>query len=88
MVRPLRQKDQTMTATETRTTTPTTTPAKNGTPAQKKDGTPRKTPQHRQLSPVERSTRAVMNLIGRLSPGDQRKTLAAVAALTAKSDEA
>ena len=87
MVRQLRQKDQTMTTTETRTPTPPTTPAKNGT-AQKKDGTPRKTPQHRQLSPVERSTRAVMNLIGRLSPGDQRKTLAAVAALTAQSDEA
>jgi hypothetical protein len=48
---------------------------------------PRATTQRRQRSEVEAATSRVMNLIGRLSPGDQRKVMGAVSALVAKSDE-
>lgn len=73
-----------MTTTQTAETSRTSKPA-NGAVV-KKDGTARKTPVHRELSPVERSTRAVMNLVGRLEPGDQRKVIAAVTVLVSKAD--
>lgn len=46
----------------------------------------RKAPERRERSPVEAATSKVMNLIGRLSPGEQRKVMAAVAALVSKED--
>jgi hypothetical protein len=73
----------TMTTPETRIPTPAAAkPVANGTA--KAD---RKKPEHRQRSGVEAATAKVMNLIGRLSPGDQRKVMAAVGALTAKTED-
>lgn len=68
-----------MSTTATAGTAPSAA-AKNGTKA-------RKTPERRERSAVEAATSKVMNLIGRLPPGDQRKVMAAVGALVAKSDE-
>jgi hypothetical protein len=48
----------------------------------------RKTPERRERSSVEVATGKVMNLIGRLTPSDQRKIMAAVTALIAKDDVA
>jgi hypothetical protein len=66
-----------------RTFTPPTPAAKpaNGT------SKVRKTPERRERSAVEAATSKVMNLVGRLSPGDQRKVMAAVGALVAKADD-
>ncbi len=61
----------------------TATPAKKPTNGTKAD---RKKPARRERSGVEAATSKVMNLIGRLSPGEQRKVLAAVNALVAKED--
>lgn len=69
----------------------TTNPAHNGGPKPSPTTTPekkqKKAPERRVRSEVEAATSRVMNLIGRLSPGDQRKVMAAVGALVAKSDE-
>ena len=62
------------------TTPPIKIPTANGT---KKD---RAAPQRRERSAVEAATSKVMNLIGRLPESDQRKVMAAVAALVAKGD--
>ncbi len=67
------------------TTSRTTKPA-NRAPKLKKDGTPRAEPKRRDRSPVEAATSKVMNLIGRLSPGEQRKVMNAVQALVSKED--
>ena len=66
----------------------TTTFPRTGTPTQAKNGTTktRKIPERRERSPVEAATSKVMNLIGRLSPGEQRKVMSAVQALVAKED--
>jgi hypothetical protein len=74
-----------MSTTETRSTVPATTPAPkptNGTTGKKE----RKTPERRERSGVEAATSKVMNLIGRLTPADQRKVMAAVGALVSKDD--
>ena len=47
----------------------------------------RKPPERRVRSEVEAATSKVMNLVGRLSPGDQRKVMAAVGALVAKAED-
>lgn len=43
-------------------------------------------PNRRERTPVEAATSKVMNLIGRLSPGEQRKVMNAVQALVSKED--
>ena len=46
----------------------------------------RKAPERRERTGVEAATSKVMNLIGRLSPAEQRKVMAAVGALVSKDD--
>ena len=48
----------------------------------KKDGSVKKAGPRRERSGVEAATSKVMNLIGRLSAGEQRKVISAVKALT------
>jgi hypothetical protein len=70
-------------STETTATKPAATAAKPANGATKQ----RKTPDRRERSAVEAATSKVMNLIGRLPPGDQRKVMSAVGALVAKSED-
>jgi len=68
-------------------TTTATKPAAK--PAATANGTTkvRKEVDRRVRSGVEAATSKVMNLIGRLPPGDQRKVINAVTALVSKSDD-
>ena len=67
--------------TATRSTQPVAPKPANGTTKARKE------PERRKRSDVEAATSKVMNLIGRLPPGDQRKVMAAVGALVAKSED-
>ncbi len=55
-------------------------------PALGKNGKTKAPPNRRERTPVEAATSKVMNLIGRLSPGEQRKVMNAVQALVSKED--
>jgi hypothetical protein len=74
----------TMNDTTTHPKSPNGPPPVAAKPAPKGD---RKKPERRERSAVEAATSRVMNLIGRLTPGDQRKVMGAVGALVSKADD-